>query len=147
MKSIPVEQAVGMILCHDITEIVPDIFKGPAFKKGHVITQEDIPRLLDIGKRYIYVSDFQGKIHENDAARRMAVAACGSGLELSEPVEGKVTFIATRKGFLKVNIQALEKINAIDEVMFATLHSLQTVEEKQDLAGTRIIPLAIEEKK
>ncbi len=147
MKSIPVEQAVGMILCHDITKIVPDKFKGPAFRKGHVITEADIPHLLDIGKRYIYVSDFKGRIHENDAARRIASAACGRGIELTAPVEGKVTFVAKHKGLLKINIEALEKINAIDEVMVATLHSLQTVEEKQDLAGTRIIPLSIEAEK
>ncbi|SMC65360.1 molybdenum cofactor cytidylyltransferase [Desulfocicer vacuolatum DSM 3385] len=147
MKSIPVEKAVGMILCHDITEIVPDIFKGPAFKKGHVITAADIPRMLDIGKRHIYVSDFEGRVHENDAARRIALAASGSGIELTQPVEGKVTFVAQHQGLLKINVEALEKINAIDEVMFATLHTLQTVKEKQDLAGTRIIPLAIEDEK
>ncbi|MBI9091039.1 MAG: molybdopterin-binding protein [Desulfobacterium sp.] len=147
MKSIPVEQAVGTILCHDITEIVPDVFKGPTFKKGHVITEQDIPRLLDLGKRHIYVADFKGRIHENDAARRIASAACGKGITLTEPVEGKVTFIAETQGLLKVNVDALDKINHIQEIMFATLHSLQTVEEKQDLAGTRIIPLSIDEAK
>lgn len=147
MKSIPVEQAVGMILCHDITEIVPDLFKGPAFKKGHVITEQDIPRLLNIGKRHIYVADFEGRVHENDAAKRIAVAACGTGITLTEPVEGKVTFLAEKKGLLKVDIEALNKINAIEGIMFATLHSLQTVESKQDMAGTRIIPLSIEEEK
>jgi hypothetical protein len=147
MKSIPVEQAIGMILCHDITEIVPDLFKGPAFKKGHVITEADVPRLLDLGKRHIYVADFKGRIHENDAAVRIASAACGQGIELTAPVEGKVTFIAKDKGLLKINVDALEKINAIDDIMFATLHSIQTVEKKQDLAGTRIIPLSIKEDK
>ncbi len=145
MKSIQVEKAVGMILCHDITRIVPDVFKGPAFKKGHVITKDDIEPLLNLGKRYIYVADFDGRIHENDAAARIARAACGTGLRLTEPNEGKITVIADKTGLLKVNIKALEKINSIPDIMLATLHTDQVANQDQDVAGTRIIPLSIEE--
>ncbi|MFH1154000.1 MAG: molybdopterin-binding protein [Pseudomonadota bacterium] len=145
MKSVRVEDAVGMILCHDITEIVPDLFKGRAFKKGHVIVEQDIPRLLDLGKRYVFVSDFEGRVHEDDAARRIAAAACGQGLDLSEPNEGKITFTARGMGLFKVRANALEKINDVQDVMMATLHTNQTVKPGQGVAGTRIIPLSTEE--
>lgn len=145
MKSIHVEKAVGMILCHDITEIVPDVFKGRAFKKGHVITEEDIPKLLNLGKRYVFVSDFDGRVHEDDAAKRIAVAACGPGLSMSEPCEGKVTFVAETNGLLKVRAGTLESINSVPDVMFASLHSGQSVAKGQSVAGTRIIPLSTEE--
>ena len=144
MISIPVESAVGMTLCHDITRIVPDRFKGRAFKKGHTITREDIPRLLDLGKRRIFVSDFSGKIHENQAAERIARAACGPGLALSEPYEGKITLIAAHDGLLKVDPDRLETVNTIADVMFATRHTGQTVTKGQAVGGTRIIPLATE---
>jgi hypothetical protein len=145
MKSVPVEDAVGMVLCHDITEIVPGQFKGPAFRKGHVIAKGDIEKLLDLGKRYIYVFELNpGHVHENDAAQRIAEAAAGSGIVLTEPVEGKVGLLAAQAGLLKVNSQALSTINHIDEIMFATLHTNQQVYPNQDVAGTRIIPLVTE---
>ncbi len=91
MKTVPIEQAIGMVLGHDITKIVPGIFKGAAFKKGHIIKKEDIPKFLEIGKDNIYVLDLQGKIHENDAALRIATAAVGKNIKLSEPSEGKIS--------------------------------------------------------
>ncbi len=145
MKSVKVEEAAGMILCHDITEIVPDIFKGRAFKKGHIISQEDIPKLLDLGKRYIFVSDFAGRVHEDDAAIRIARSACGTGIGTSEPSEGKVALTAETDGLLKVKPWLLENINSIPDVMFATLHTDQTVSKGQAVGGTRIIPLSTEE--
>jgi molybdenum cofactor synthesis domain-containing protein len=148
MKTVPVEDAVGMVLCHDITQITPGEFKGRAFKKGHIIQQEDVPKLLDLGKRQIFVWELsEGFVHENDAAIRMAAAAAGQGITLSEPKEGKVSLIAGADGLLKVNVAALNAINEIDQAMFATLHSNQKVTEGKTVAGTRIIPLVIEETK
>ncbi|WP_031513692.1 molybdopterin-binding protein [Desulfofalx alkaliphila] len=148
MKVVPVQEAVGMVLCHDITQIVPGKFKGRAFKKGHIIQFEDIPKLLDIGKQNIYVWEINnGLLHEDDAALRIAKAAAGSGISLTEPKEGKVSLLAEEKGLLKVNVDALYSINELEEVMFATLHTNQIVEKGKVLAGTRIIPLVIEEDK
>lgn len=147
MERIPVTDAVGMVLGHDITEIVPGRCKCAAFKKGYIITKNDIPKLLDIGKRHIFVLDLgSDMIHEDDAARRMAEAARGPGIILTEPHEGKIEFIAAEKGLLKVNARALESINLREGLMFASLHSGQIVEKGQKLGGTRIIPLAIEKK-
>jgi hypothetical protein len=142
MKHVPVEESVGMVLCHDITRIVPGEAKGPAFRKGHVICAEDIPLLLDLGKRNLYALDLSaGELHENDAARRIASAAAGAGITLTDPVEGKVNLLADGYGLLKVNVEALERINRIEEVIFSTLHTGQVVRRRQALAGTRIIPL------
>ena len=146
MKTVPVENSVGMVLCHDITRITPGEFKGRAFKKGHIIQQEDIPKLLDLGKRQIFVWELsEGFVHENDAAMRMAAAAAGPGISLSEPKEGKVSLSAQAAGLLKVNVAALNAINEVEQAMFATLHSNQKVAAAKIVAGTRIIPLVIEE--
>lgn len=142
MKSVPVEASVGMVLCHDITRIVPGESKGPAFRKGHVIGAEDIPVLLDLGKRNLYVLDLApNELHENDAARRIASAAAGTGLTMTEPVEGKVNLLADFYGLLKIDVAALRRINEIEDVIFSTLHTGQTVRRNQPVAGTRIIPL------
>jgi hypothetical protein len=142
MKTVPVEDAVGKVLFHDVTQIVPGQFKGRAFKKGHVLQQADIPRLLDLGKANIYVFDTTaGMIHENAAAQRIAAASTGGGLRLSEPVEGKVDLVATQSGLLTVNTDALYRINDVEDVMFATLHTHYPVHSSQPVAGTRIIPL------
>ena len=148
MKKVPVKEAIGMVLCHDITEIIPGEFKGVAFKKGHIIKEEDVERLLNLGKSNIYIWEVkEGVIHENQAAGRIAKAAIGSHIEITEPKEGKVSLKAKIKGLLKVNIKALEMINDIDEAMFATLHTDIIVNKGMELGGTRIIPLVIAETK
>ena len=148
MKSVPVEEALGMVLCHDLTKIVPGEFKGVEFKKGHIITEEDIPKMLDIGKKNIYVWEMQeGILHENEAGERMAKVAAGKEIVFSEPSEGKVSLLANCKGLLKVNYAALEKINVLDEAMIATLHTDIIVEKGTVVAGTRIIPLFIDKSK
>lgn len=148
MKIIPVKEAIGTVLCHDITQIIPGEIKGRAFKKGHIIQEEDIPKLLSLGKENIYVWDLEeGFLHENDAALRIAKAAAGYGVSLSDPNEGKVNLNANERGLLKIKINALHQINSLEEVMFATIHSNQVVEPSKLLAGTRIIPLVINAQK
>lgn len=142
-KSIPLEEAVGKMLGHDLTQIVPGEFKGPAFKKGHVIREEDVSQLLDMGKRNIYVVDpNDGYIHENEAAERIAKAASGKGIRHSEPAEGRINFISTGNGLLTINKEALLKINSVEDITFATIHGNQIVKPETAMAGTRIIPLA-----
>jgi molybdenum cofactor synthesis domain-containing protein len=148
MKVIPVEEAEGTVLCHDITEIVPGQFKGRAFKKGHVVAKADIEKLLRLGKEDLYVWELgAGFLHENDAAMRIARAGAGAGISLSEPVEGKVRLIANVAGLLKVNSRALEEINSIDHILFVTLHSNQVVKAGQKLASCGVVPLVISEGK
>ncbi len=148
MRSIPVKDAVGMLLCHDITSIVPGEFKGRAFKKGHVIQAQDVSALLDMGKEHIFVMDLgPGDVHEDDAAIRIARAAAGPGIDLSDTSEGRVNLLAGAAGLLKVNTNALFRINAIEEIVFATLHTHQAVAAKSPVAGTRIIPLVTNDEK
>ncbi len=148
MRAIPVEQAVGTVLGHDITRIVPGGSKGPAFRKGHVITREDIPTLLTVGKENIYVFDLaQGLVHEDDAAVRLSRAAAGQGLQFSRPSEGKVALSAAHQGLLKVDVARLEELNAIEDIVFATAHTNQTVPAGRTVAGTRVVPLVIEDEK
>jgi molybdenum cofactor synthesis domain-containing protein len=148
MKAIPVYEAEGMVLCHDITEIVPGKVKGRAFKKGHIVKREDIPKLLNLGKEHLYVWEVnEHKLHENDAGIRIAKAAAGSGLILTTPTEGKVELKAAITGLLKINIQALEQINEISEVVLAAIHSNQMVTAGKTVAGCRVVPLVIDVEK
>ena len=148
IKSIPVQEAVGKLLCHDITSIVPGEFKGRAFKKGHVIQEQDISALLKMGKEHIFVMELDpGDIHEDDAAIRIARAAAGTGIVLSETCEGRVNLMAGGCGLLKVNKKALFRINSIEEIVFASLHSHRVVTDKCPVAGTRIVPLVTREEK
>ncbi|GAB6038501.1 molybdopterin-binding protein [Fundidesulfovibrio butyratiphilus] len=148
LKAIPVEESVGTVLGHDITRIVPGQCKGAAFRKGHVITKEDIPALLTVGKEHIFVLDLaQGLVHEDDAALRLARAAAGPGIELSAPSEGKITLRAARPGLVCVDVERLNRLNALPDMVMATIHTHQQVMAGQPLAGTRVVPLVIEEEK
>jgi molybdenum cofactor synthesis domain-containing protein len=148
MRVVPVYEAEGMVLCHDITEIVPGGTKGRAYKKGHIVRREDIPKLLDLGKEHLYVWEVNKNVlHENDAAIRMARAAAGPGIVLTEPVEGKVELKAERYGLLKIDTEALAEINDLGEIVMATIHTNQLVDAGRVLAGCRAIPLVIDVEK
>jgi molybdenum cofactor synthesis domain-containing protein len=140
---IPVEDAVGMILPHDITEIVPGAYKGSAFKKGHIIKKEDIDHLRRLGKDHIFVIKLEShQIHEDEAAQIMAAALVGEGARPSSaPSEGKVTIFASREGLLKINKESLFRFNMLGEVMCSTLHDNTPVKKDEIIAGTRLIPL------
>jgi len=142
-KTIAVEEAVGMVLPHDITEIVQDKFKGRAFKKGHIIRAEDIDHLKRLGKEHIYVLELgPEEIHENEAADKLANALMGEGVARSaEPVEGKITLTAAVDGLLKINEEALYRFNMLGEVMCSTLQTNTPVKKGEAVAGTRLIPL------
>lgn len=146
MKMIKTKDAVGRVLLHDITRIVPGEFKGRAFKKGHVIKEEDIEILLSIGKDNIYVwEDTPGLVHENDAAEVLIDIACGEGFQFGEVKEGKIDVFVKEDGLLKIDEEELLKLNMIDDIMFATLHNNMPVKAGEKVAGTRVIPLMIKE--
>ena len=145
MKKINVEQAVGMELCHDITEM-KDGFKGAAFKRGHIIREEDIPHMLDIGKRTVFVwEENAGELHEDDCARRMAAMAPVEGAHYTEPSEGKVLLLADRRGMFRVDRTLLRKINSIGDITISTLPDHYPVEAGARLASMRIVPLVTKE--
>ena len=146
MKTVLVENAVGTVLAHDLTQIIPGKFKGSRFKKGHVIQQEDIPVLLSMGKKHLYVIDpAADDVHEEQAARRIATAAAGENITLVEKGEGKVELHAAVDGLLKIDTDALENLIDDDAVMFAAIHQNVVVRQGELLAGTRVIPLFVKE--
>jgi molybdenum cofactor synthesis domain-containing protein len=146
LKVIPVEEAVGLPLAHDITEIVPGKHKGPAFRRGHIVRQEDISKLLDVGKRNLYVMELEkDELHEEDAARRLAKAAAGANLKFSDPSEGRINLIAAIPGLLKVDVDRLCQFNSLGDLMLATLPSDRYVKEGAVVAGTRTIPVVVKE--
>lgn len=146
MKLIKTEDAVGMVLCHDMTEIIPGVKKGPAFKKGHIVTQEDIPHLLDMGKQHLYVWDLEdGYVHENDAAQRMAHAVCGKNISGGTPSEGKINLKADCDGILKINREAVYALCQNEEICLATIRPDRLIRKGKQVAGTRVIPLAVKE--
>ena len=148
MKMIRVEDAIGCILSHDVTQIIPGEFKGRVFKKGHIIKEEDIQKFLEIGKEHIYVWEpKEGELHENDAAIRISNLVVGEGVAKSEEIkEGKVDFFADRDGVLRIDKEKLFTINSIGEIIVSTLHNNTPIKKGEKIGATRVIPLIIDEK-
>jgi len=147
-RTIPITEAVGLVLAHDITEIRPGQFKGRAFKKGHRIRPEDICHLQRLGKERLFVLEIAGdELHEDDAAWLIAKSLMGEGVAIrGEPKEGKIEILADRDGLLKIHREALLKFNLLGDVMCATLHDNTLVKKGQTVAGTRAIPLVVKKK-
>jgi len=143
IKTVKIEDAVGLRLSHDITEIRPGEFKGPAFRQGHTVCEDDLCRLQRLGKNHLYVIDLEeDEIHENEAAALMAGALAGEGIVWeNNPREGKIDLYAAHNGLLKVDVPALAAFNLVDEAMCATLHNHTPVKKGEKVAATRAIPL------
>ena len=146
MKKVKVQDAIGMTLCHDITAMVGG-FKGAAFKRGHVITQEDIPRLLDIGKQHVFIwEENAGEIHEEDAARRLSQMTAVDGAHYGSISEGKIQLFADQDGMFRVDKALLAAVNRIGDITITTLPDHYPVKAGDRLASMRIVPLVTEER-
>jgi molybdenum cofactor synthesis domain-containing protein len=148
MKLIRTQDAVGHVICHDITQIIKGVTKDAVFRKGHIVTEEDIPVLLSVGKENLYVWEKEeGMLHENEAALILKEICQGEHMHPSDIKEGKIELIADCDGLLKVDREGLRRVNSLGEMMIATRHGNFPVKKGDKLAGTRIIPLVIEEEK
>lgn len=148
MKLMRTEDAVGQVLCHDITQIIKGVTKDAVFRKGHVITEEDIPVLLSVGKDSIYIWEKDDTmLHENEAAGILYAMCKNKHMHPSDVKEGKIEVIADCDGLLKVDSDKLKKVNAFGQMMIASRHGNTPVKKGDKLAGTRIIPLVIEKEK
>ena len=148
MKLIKTTDAVGHVLCHDLTRIVKGVIKDAVFRKGHIITEEDIPVLLSMGKDHLYIWEKkEGMLHENEAAE-ILYNICKNDHMTPTPVkEGKIELVAAEDGLLKIDVERLNAINALGDIMIATRHSNFPVKKGDKIAGTRVVPLIIEKEK
>ncbi len=145
MKLMRTEDAVGQVLCHDITQIIKGVTKDAVFRKGHVIEEADIPVLLSVGKDHIYIWEYdETKLHENKAADVLCRICMGENMHPTAPKEGKIELIADCDGVLTVDTGRVNAVNALGDMMIATRHSGFSVQKGDKLAGTRIIPLVID---
>ena len=148
MKLIPTRDAVGHVLCHDMTQIIPGQYKDARFRKGHVVRSEDIPVLLAMGKENLYVWEMvPGMVHENEGAARLCALCQNTHMSPSPVKEGKIELTAEIDGLFRVDVQRLNAINLLGELMIATRHSNTAVKKGGKLCGTRVIPLVISEEK
>jgi hypothetical protein len=147
MKKIKIEDAIGMVLGHDVTQIIPGKYKGPRFKKGYRICKEDIPKFLKIGKEHVFIMDIgPGIIHEDDAALRLGKAFSGKNTKITGPSEGKVTFHSKINGLLKINLPLLHRINLSGNIILSTLHRYTPCSPGMAVGATRIISLIAPER-
>jgi len=148
MKLIKTEEAVGHVLCHDMTQIIQDTYKDARFRKGHIVTAEDIPVLLSMGKEHLYVWEMTpGMVHENDAAERLYALCANAHMDRSEVKEGKIELRAACDGLFRVDSRRLIAVNSLEDIMVATRKGNTAVRKGDKLAGMRVIPLIIEEEK
>ena len=148
MRCIDTKDAVGHVLCHDITVIVKDVKKGVAFKKGHIVTEADIPELLKLGKDHLYVWEKDDRmLHEDEAAAILRDLCMGQNISAGQPSEGKIELTAAADGLFTVDSDRMLAVNDIEEIMIASRHGMTPVHAGDKLAGTRVIPLVIAREK
>ena len=144
MKLIATQDAVGQVLCHDITQIIPGVSKGPVFRKGHIVQPEDIPVLLRCGKEHLYVWEKdESMLHENEAAEILRDLCQNEHMTASEPKEGRIELTADCDGLFLADAGRIRAVNALGRMMIATRSSGFGVKKGDKLCGTRIIPLVI----
>ncbi len=148
MKLIETKHAVGHVLCHDLTQIIPGVTKDARFRKGHVVTEEDVPVLLSMGKDHLYVWEkTEGMLHEDEAAERLRAIAQNENMTATDVKEGKIELKAAIHGLFRVDVERLFALNSLEEIMIATRHTNSVVHPGDKLAGMRVIPLIVSEDK
>lgn len=148
MKEVRTQDAVGRVICHDITRIIPGGVKEVAFAKGHVVREEDVDELLKVGKMHLYVwENDDTKMHENDAADAIYELIADENMKPTPVKEGKINVLADKRGLFVIDNARLEKLNSIGEIAVATRHDYSPVREGDMLAGTRVVPLVIDKDK
>ncbi len=148
MKLMKTEEAVGQVLCHDITQIIRGVTKDAVFRKGHVIRPEDVPVLLSVGKDHVYIwENDETKLHENEAAEVLRDICLNEHMSATEPKEGKIELIAQADGLFLIDLEKLRAINGLGEMMIATRASGFLVHKGDKLCGVRVVPLVIEKAK
>ena len=148
MKLLKTEEAVGQMLCHDITQIIPGVKKGPVFRKGHIITEEDVPVLLSVGKDHVYIWEVNERMmHEDEAALVLYGMCVNEHMTHGEIKEGKIELASDCHGLLKVDTERLNRVNSQGEMMIATRHGNFPVQTGDKIAAMRVIPLIIEKEK
>jgi len=146
MKLIKTKNAIGQILCHDITQIIPDSYKGARFRKGHIIKSEDVELLLSMGKENIYIWEKKaGMLYEEEAAEILCNLAQGKNIRRAEVHEGKIELFSLCDGLLKVKTEKLFSINNIEGIVIATKKGNERIKEGNKIAGLKVVPLTIEE--
>ncbi|MDR1956367.1 MAG: molybdopterin-binding protein [Treponema sp.] len=146
MKKLRIEDAVGQVLCHDLTRIVPGEMKGPQFRKGHILGEADLPMLRSMGKEHVFVWEKQpGMLHEDEAAERLAALCQNTHIGLCKVGEGKIELVAEREGIFCGDVPRLNQVNAVPDVAIAARHSRSPVQAGDKLAGIKVVPLVIPE--
>lgn len=146
MKQVNTENAVGMVLAHDHTQIITDSFKGVRFPKGHIVKKEDIPILLEMGKETLFVLETQpGMLHEDEAAYRLRDICMGENLTSSEPHEGKIELFANCDGLFVADAEKLFTLNMLDQIVIPALNNNTAVSKGTKVSAMRVVPLMIEE--
>lgn len=148
MKLIRTEDAVGQVLCHDITQIIKGVTKDAVFRKGHIIREQDIPVLLRVGKEHIYIwENNENMLHENDAADVLRAICQGEHMHASEAKEGKIELIADIDGLLMVDLDGLRRVNSLGEMMIATRPSGFVVKKARSCAARALSRWSLKRKK
>lgn len=141
---IPVGEAAGAILAHSLRLGTPDGGKGPVFKKGRVLSAEDVEAIAAAGLAEVVAAKLDpSDVHEDAAARRLAEACAGPNLTVTAPFTGRCNLVADVSGVLVLDGARVDRINRLNEsVTIATLPAFDVVGERQMAATVKIIPFA-----
>ena len=123
----------GRVLVHDL---------GPELRKGTVLGGRHLERVRQA--REVHLVELEpGDLHEDEAARRLAVALSGPGLEAQRPVQSQARLIAGHRGLVRVHADAVDAINSLGYISVFTLMDGQAVAEGEEVAGCKVTPVAV----
>ena len=147
ITQIPLEQAVGLPLAHDLTQIdAKNRKKSARFKKGQIITEADLETLRSMGRENLSVMELSpGDVHEDDAAMQLGEALCGENLRVTPPAEGRCNLVAETSGMLCYLAETVNRVNQDPDWVLSALAPNRPVLKGQVVAGFRIRPLVLED--
>jgi molybdenum cofactor cytidylyltransferase len=135
---VPVAEAEGAILAHSLKG------DGIVFKKGRVLSREDVATLQRVGKASVLAARLDSTdVPEDAAAAAVARAVAGDNLKISAAFTGRCNLFADTRGLAVVEPGRLDRLNLVDEsITVATVPPYLAVEPRQMIATIKIIPFA-----
>lgn len=136
------ERLVGWVLCHD----VPDAAGKTALRKGQLLDAASARRLVEVATGEVHLIELEpGDLHEDPAGQRLAAAAAGPAVRVRDAAAGQWALVAERRGLLRVRVEALAAVNALEGISVYSLYDGQVVDAGEVVARAKVTPLVIPE--
>ncbi|BCU71532.1 hypothetical protein [Stygiolobus caldivivus] len=142
MRYIPTKEAVGKKLGYDTT-YVDENEHMTLLERGHIITEEDVKRLMDSGVYYVWIDDGakeEGVMYEWEISPYVGSKLVDENIEVVSGRQGLTLLYSKIPGLIKVDVEGLIDFNLNQKVLLITKRNNQAVGKGELVGSIEVVP-------